>query len=62
MFSQENPGSSTLQYYCTKGEAKSFQKTFQNLMCDHRTRSEKANDISPSEGMKTPTQSGLSQF
>lgn len=30
-------------------------------MCDHRTRSEKANDISLSEGKKTPTQLGLSQ-
>lgn len=30
-------------------------------MCDHRTRSEKASDISLSEGKKAPTQLGLSQ-
>lgn len=30
-------------------------------MCDRRTRSEKANDISLSEGKKTPIQLGLSQ-
>lgn len=30
-------------------------------MCDHRTRSEKANDISPTENKKSHIQLGLSQ-